>query len=134
DIAPAFEDGRGHVVPSFDPGLRQAVLESWNEKAEPALADGGTYWEMRGPRFETVAEIRLIGEHADVVGMTMASESVSANQLGLRYAAVCVVDNLANGVGERPLSVSEYQAGVAANRATLAEVLEAVLPALVEAA
>ena len=37
--------------------------------------------------------------HADVVGMTIASECIVAGELGLAYAAVCVVDNLANGIG-----------------------------------
>ena len=59
--------------------------------------DGGVYWQTRGPRFETPAEIRLIAAHADVVGMTIASECVVAGELGLDYAALCVVDNLANG-------------------------------------
>jgi purine nucleoside phosphorylase len=51
----------------------------------------------------------------------------------LPYAAICVVDNLANGVGERPLSAEDVVAGAAANRARLIEALDAVLPALAEA-
>ena len=39
--------------------------------------------------------------HADVVGMTIASECIVAAELGLAYAAICVVDNLANGIGAR---------------------------------
>ena len=62
-----------------------------------ALRDGGVYWQAIGPRFETPAEIRLIAAHADVVGMTIAAECIVAGELGLAYAAVCVVDNLANG-------------------------------------
>jgi 5'-methylthioadenosine phosphorylase len=74
--------------------------------------------------------VRLIAEYADVVGMTMGSECVIACQLGLAYAAICVVDNLANGVGEQPLSSEEYEAGVAANRMRLGAVLAALLPSL----
>ena len=59
----------------------------------------GVYWQARGPRLETPAEIRLVAAHADVVGMTVATECVIAGELGLRYAELCVVDNLANGVG-----------------------------------
>ena len=36
-----------------------------------------------------------------------------AAELGLAYAAVCVVDNLANGVGEAELTVEEFEAGKA---------------------
>ena len=68
-----------------------------------ALEDGGVYWQTTGPRFETPAEIRLLAAHADLVGMTMASECIVAGELGLAYAAICVVDNLANGIGAAPL-------------------------------
>jgi 5'-methylthioadenosine phosphorylase len=62
--------------------------------------------------------------------MTIASESVLALELGLAYAAVCLVDNLANGVGERELTIAELEAGRAANRRRLAAALEGVLPEL----
>ena len=48
--------------------------------------------------------------------MTIASECILAGELGIPYAAVCVVDNLANGVAAEPLSVEEFEAGKAANR------------------
>ena len=41
--------------------------------------------------------------------MTIASECVAACELGLAYAAICVVDNLANGVGERELTMEELR-------------------------
>ena len=106
------------------------MVEAWSAQADVPLRDRGTYWQTVGPRFETPAEIRLIADHADVVGMTIASECVAAGELGLAYAAICVVDNLANGVGERELTIEEFEAGRAANRARLAAVLDAILPAL----
>ena len=81
------------------------MIEAW-EAGGQAPRDGGVYWQTRGPRFETPAEIRLIAAHADVVGMTIASECVVAGELGLDYAALCVVDNLANGLGEGELDVA----------------------------
>ena len=73
---------------------------AWERGAEPELIDGGVYWQAIGPRFETPAEIRLIAAHADVIGMTIASECILAGELGIPYAAVCVVDNLANGIAD----------------------------------
>jgi purine nucleoside phosphorylase len=64
--------------------------------------------------------------------MTIASECILAGELGIAYAAVCVVDNLANGVGDTPLTMAEFHAGAAANRARLVTALDAVLPALVQ--
>lgn len=125
----AFDDERGHVVPAFDPVWRRLVLEAWSAGAGP-IRQEGIYWQSPGPRFETPAEVRLIAGHADVVGMTMGSECVAASQLGLAYAAVCVVDNLANGIAETPLTREEYEAGSAANRRRLAAMLATVMPAL----
>jgi purine nucleoside phosphorylase len=67
-----------------------------------------------------------------VVGMTVASECIVAGEIGLAYAALCVVDNLANGVAPEPLSVAEFTAGRDANRARLRGALEAVVPTLAE--
>jgi 5'-methylthioadenosine phosphorylase len=88
------------------------------------------YWQTTGPRFETAAEVRMIAAFADVVGMTIGSECVASRELGLAYAAVCVVDNLANGVADTPLTVEEFEAGRAANAAALTETLRRVVPEL----
>lgn len=127
-----FDDRRSHRVPGFDSEWRGRVVDAWGAGADVPLLDGGVYWETIGPRFETPAEIRLIAAHADVVGMTVASESVIAGELGLPYAAVCVVDNLANGIGERELTVEEFRAGRERNRERLAAAVAAILPALEE--
>jgi 5'-methylthioadenosine phosphorylase len=125
----AFDDRRGHVVPAFDPVWRRLVIEAWAAAGTP-LRDQGVYWQTLGPRFETPAEVRLIARHADVVGMTMASECTIACQFGLAYAAVCVVDNYANGLGPEPLSPDEFEATQAENWTRLASTLQDLLPAL----
>jgi len=68
--------------------------------------------------------------HADVVGMTVGAECVVAGELGLSYAALCMVDNLANGLGPDKLSIAELERDRAANAALLRDGLEAVLPRL----
>jgi 5'-methylthioadenosine phosphorylase len=62
----------------------------------------------------------------------VASECVLAGEVGLRYAAVCMVDNLANGVGNATLTVEEFEAGEATNRGRLLAALDSVLPELAE--
>jgi len=78
--------------------------------------------------------VRMIRPHADVVGMTAASECVVAADLGIAYAAICVVDNLANGLGAEPLTIEEFEAGRAASAAALAAGLASLLPRLGEVA
>lgn len=124
-----FADPRAHSAPGFAPGWRREVLAAW-EAGGQAPRDGGVYWQTVGPRFETPAEIRMIAPHAHVVGMTIAGECVIAGELGLDYAAICMVDNLANGLEGGDLSVAGMEVDRAANAARLRAGLEAVLPRL----
>jgi 5'-methylthioadenosine phosphorylase len=126
----ASEDERAHSVPGFDPGWRRRVISEWRGRTGSEVIDGGVYWQTRGPRLETLAEIRLLAAHAHVVGMTIAAECVAASDLGLAYAALCVVDNLANGVGETELTMEELEAGRARNREAVVRGLEQTVPAL----
>lgn len=126
----SFDDPRGHAMPGFEPSWRGAVLGAWRESGAGELRDGGVYWQTNGPRFETPAEIGLIAAHADLVGMTLASECIVAGELGLHYAAVCVVDNLANGIEAQPLSPTELERQRERNAARLRDSLATVLPAL----
>jgi 5'-methylthioadenosine phosphorylase len=125
-----FDDERAHSVPGFDPTWRRRVVLGWEDSMGIPLVDGGVYWQARGPRLETIAEIRLIARHADVIGMTIASECVAAGELGLAYAAVCVVENLANGIARRELTLEELLAGRAANRDALMRVLDRLVAVL----
>jgi purine nucleoside phosphorylase len=127
--ASIFDDTRAHTAPAFAARWRGELLAAWGEGAE-APVDGGVYWQTIGPRFETPAEIRMIAPHADLVGMTIASECVIAGELGLEYAAICVVDNLANGLDEGQLSVAEMEADRLIHAATLRDGLAAALPRL----
>ena len=128
------DDARSHTVPSFDPAWRAEVLDAWGTHATTPIVDGGIYTQTRGPRFETPAEVRALARIGDLVGMTLAAECILTKELGIAYAAVCVVDNLGNGLEVQPLTMEEFQAGVVANRVALLADLGAVLPALVGAA
>jgi purine nucleoside phosphorylase len=132
-----FGDPRGHAMPGFDPQWRGEILGAWAASGAEGpdgagtLRDGGIYWQTNGPRFETPAEIKLIAPHADLVGMTLASECIVAGELGLPYAAVCVVDNLANGLAAQPLTAAEVERHRERNATRLRDALETVLPALI---
>jgi 5'-methylthioadenosine phosphorylase len=131
ETAPSFyEDPRGHSIPGFDGDWRRAVLSAWRERSETELIDGGVYAHTIGPRFETPAEVRALAKVADVVGMTLAAETVLAKEAGLAYAVVCSVDNLANGIAEQALTVEEYRLGRDRTATTLHAALQAVLASL----
>jgi 5'-methylthioadenosine phosphorylase len=131
EVAPSFyRDPRGHSVPGFDPDWRRIVISAWNSLTKTELEDGGVYAQTIGPRFETPAEVRALGEVADMVGMTIAAESILAGEAALAYAAVCTIDNLANGVTDKVLTMAEYREGRDRTARTLMADLEFVLPAL----
>jgi len=72
-----------------------------------AVADGGVYGAVSGPRLETAAEIdRMDRDGATLVGMTGMPEAALARELGVEYASVCVVVNHAAGRGDSVASVS----------------------------
>ena len=65
---------------------------------------GLVYACMEGPRFETGAEIKMLGVlGADLVGMTAMPEAALAREKGVCYVSLCVVTNLAAGIqGHHP--------------------------------
>lgn len=131
EIAPSFyRDPRGHSVPGFDADWRRIVISAWDSLTETELEDGGVYAQTIGPRFETPAEVRALADRANLVGMTIAAEAVLAGEATLAYAAVCTIDNLANGISGKALTVDEYRRGRDRTARTLASDLSRVLPAL----
>jgi len=101
---PTYYDERVvHATPSLDDGLRNALVAGAKD-AKAAVRGQGVYVQTTGPRLETRAEIAYFKTIGDVVGMTMASEATLASELGLPYAALCTVDNFANGIVDEPLT------------------------------
>ncbi len=93
-----FDDKVEHITPEMDDALR-------NDLRESALSlgievhFGGVYLQTLGPRLETKAEIRMYSRFADIVGMTVGSEATLSQEIGMRFAAICSVDNYAHGIG-----------------------------------
>jgi 5'-methylthioadenosine phosphorylase len=131
EIAPSFyRDPRGHSVPAFDTEWRRIVISAWDSLTDTKVEDGGVYAQTIGPRFETAAEVKVLAEAADMVGMTIAAEAILAGEAALAYAAVCSIDNLANGIDDKRLTLDEYRRGRERTAETVAAGLQYVLPAL----
>jgi methylthioadenosine phosphorylase (EC 2.4.2.28) len=67
----------------------------------------GVYICAEGPRFETKAEIRMMRQFGDVVGMTGLPEIVLAKELNMCYASICTITNDACGTGTGKMTVTE---------------------------
>lgn len=65
----------------------------------------GVYVACPGPNFETAAEIRMMSiMGADVVGMSVVPEVLTARHCDLKVVCVSVITNLAEGLGTVALS------------------------------
>ena len=103
DIATFHDDRIVHTVPGLDEELRGILLTKAKEY-NLEIVNRGIYIQTTGPRLETKAEISMIKNFGDVVGMTMANEATLAKEIGLAYASICSVDNYAHGIGEESLT------------------------------
>lgn len=115
-----------HITPALSENVRQKLVQASKQAGIDAV-EQGVYWQVTGPRLETRAEIRMMANFADIVGMTMANEAVIAQELDLPYASVCSVDNFGHGVVETPLTLEEIIAGTRKNADTVIRILESYL-------
>lgn len=83
----------------------------------------GVYACTEGPRFETRAEIRMMSQFADVVGMTGVPEVVLAKELSLCYASLAIVTNQACGMTTQKLTADEVTEVVGKAQASIFEIL-----------
>ncbi|MFZ9937261.1 MAG: purine-nucleoside phosphorylase [Luteolibacter sp.] len=91
---------------AYDPAWR-------NQFADAAAETGitlhrGVYAGLRGPQYETPAEIRMLRAlGADAVGMSTVLETIRARSLGLPVAAFSCLTNWAAGISPTPLDHGE---------------------------
>jgi 5'-methylthioadenosine phosphorylase len=99
DIPSTRDHSITHVVPEISALLCNELAAEF-----PNAIAGGIYVQTRGPRLETVAEVKALAGVADIVGMTLGSEATLARELGMEFAALCTVDNYANGISDEAMS------------------------------
>ncbi len=70
----------------------------------------GVYAYMKGPTYETPAEIRMLRSMgADAVGMSTVCEVIAARHCGLKVVAMSLITNLACGMENKELNHKEVQ-------------------------
>jgi purine-nucleoside phosphorylase len=91
-VGPDFVD----MTNAYAPRLRDLALAA-PAPATAVLANRpGVYAQLPGPQFETPAEIRMLRTaDADVVGMSMALETIAARQAGAAVLGLALVTNAA---------------------------------------
>jgi purine-nucleoside phosphorylase len=111
---------------AYDLRLRRMARQA--AKALRRKCFEGVYAAVRGPNYETPAEIRALKRlGADAVGMSTVPEVIAARQMNMRVLALAAITNRAAGLAKEPLGHEEVlEAGRAVSR-DLARWLDRVL-------
>ena len=114
------------------PGIANNLIPLLREKLQPefTIHPGKVYVQMRGPRFETKAEIRIVKEWGDVIGMTAAHEADLCSELGLRYNSLAIIDNYANGLEGTEIDFAKFKDLVKDNQAKVNALFSRMLTVL----
>jgi purine-nucleoside phosphorylase len=91
---------------AYDPAWRAAFSSA--ASARGMTLHQGVYASLRGPQYETPAEIRMLRTlGADAVGMSTVLETIQARSLGLTVCAFSCLTNWAAGISAAPLDHHE---------------------------
>jgi 5'-methylthioadenosine phosphorylase len=101
------------------PGIANNLIPQLVAALAPefTIHTGKVYVQMRGPRFETKAEIRIVKDWGDVIGMTAAHEADLCTEAGLRYNSLALIDNYANGLEGTEIDFAKFKDLVKDNQA-----------------
>ena len=110
-----FDDELKGGAPGIDNNLMPLLFARLTP--EFSIFAGKIYVQMSGPRFETKAEIAIIRQWGDVVGMTAAHEADLCREIGLRYNSFAIVDNYANGLIGSSIDFTKFKDLVSENQA-----------------
>jgi len=117
-----YDDEIVHITPELDEELRQIIIKTAKDLGIKVIPKG-IYFQTTGPRLETKAEINLMKNFADLVGMSLASEATLSQELGIGYASICSVDNYANGIIDEELDFEEVVEEASRDREDLRKLL-----------
>ncbi len=91
----------------------------------------GVYAALKGPSFETPAEIRYLKTiGADLVGMSTALEVIAARHMNVRVLGISCATNMAAGILDQPLSHAEVMETTDRVKSQFIALLRAVIPHL----
>lgn len=124
--------GEAGALRPYDGYLGDLLVRS--AEASDVPLERGVYAGLRGPAYETPAEIRMLAwAGADAVGMSTVLEAQAAHAAGMRVAAIACLTNHAAGITSHPLSHEEVLTAARSASGALARLLARALPRIAEA-
>lgn len=132
----ANDERFGPRFPDLTSIYTAAYVEAAHEAAREigAVLSEGVYMALRGPSYETPAEIRMMRKlGADAVGMSTVPEAIVARHCGMNVLAISCITNVAAGLTASVINHNEVmEVGGRAGK-QLAELIVRLIPRLVSA-
>jgi len=124
-FGPRFQD----LTEVYTPAYVEAAHEAAREIG--VVLHEGVYMALRGPSYETPAEIRMVRKlGADAVGMSTVPEATVARHCGMKVLAISCITNIAAGLSTGEINHNEViEVGARAGK-QLAELIVRVIPRL----
>jgi purine-nucleoside phosphorylase len=120
------------------PDMTAAYTPSYLEAAHAVAREidvvlfEGVYMALRGPSYETPAEIRMMRKlGADAVGMSTVPEVIVARHCGMKVLAVSCITNIAAGMSSAQIDHSEVMAVGERAGKQLAQLIVRLIPKIV---
>lgn len=118
-----FGDRFPSMNDTFDKELSTKMKEVIKEKV--GVVREGIYAYMKGPTFESPAEIRALRTlGADAVGMSTVPEAIVANHAGMKVSAISCITNMAAGILDRKLTHDEVKETADRVKMTFKEIIK----------
>lgn len=122
------------------PDMSDAYDASMRDKALAAALEAGitlrqgVYVGLRGPSYETPAEIRMCRTlGADAVGMSTVPEVIVANHMGVKVLGISCITNMAAGILPQKLTHKEVMDTTERVNGTFQRLLKTIIPRIVSA-
>ena len=101
-MGPRFPD----MSTIYDSSMSEKIIST--ARSMSISIKSGVYAGLRGPSYETPAEIRMLKTiGADSVGMSTVPESIAAKHMGMNIAGISCITNFAAGITDQPLDHKE---------------------------
>lgn len=126
----------GPRFPDMSSVYTPAYLEAAHEVAREigVVLLEGVYMGLRGPTYETPAEIRMMRKlGADAVGMSTVPEATVARHCGMKVLAISCITNVAAGLTSAEINHEEVMTVGERTGKQLSELIVAVIPRIVNA-
>jgi len=122
DLITSFFDMTNAYAPTWQNRVRHAAQELNCTLRE------GVYLGVRGPAFETPAEIRAFRSlGADAVGMSTVHEVTMARALGMEVCGISLLSNMAAGILDKPITPAEVNEAAAASADILSKLIKKIV-------